>query len=916
MTENFCIREIGKLKYVLLLGFLYFLCLNPAFSESYTGRTEISSSEVKADNHFIIKHKTESEVSVAQEIFNIYYISISGNNNNSGLSPAEAWQTIAKVNSTNFEPGDRILFEGGKTFYGNLVFDFSDDGSPGNFIQIGSFGTDRAIINAGNGSGLTAVNCDFLKIKNIDFVGNGRKTGNTGNGLSFSYCTNIVIDSVNVSKFQHSGIIALNQGNNLSFTNINATENGFAGIFINGLSKTSLSDIYIGYCNAENNPGDPTVTNNHSGNGILAFNAKNVLIEYCSASNNGWDMPRTGNGPGGIWFAEVDSSIIQYCISHDNKTSVGGQDGLGFDLDGGTTNSIIQYCLSYNNQGAGYGIFQYSGASNWYNNIIRYCVSENDGNVSARGSVLFWNGSNNSSKFQGLEFYNNVIYNKNGVALAFLDHLNSNFNFRNNIFVSKNKSVYNSISTEKFQGNCWYSLDSIFYLNTALDFNTWAVTNNQEMYNGSVVGIFANPKFVNPGNTNLIDPRLLGSLEGYKLENISATINKGLNLTQLFGLNTGNRDFFGNPGITGSTTDMGIYEYQGTVIQPDIVKPVITSLFLTETSASLVVPVTSFTATDNVGVTGYKLTETPVAPLAGDAGWSAVAPAVYTFNTEGLKTLYAWAKDAAGNVSAGISDTVVITLTANDTISVGNTEVYSNIIKWGNQLAMPVTLSEGGKIVSVSVYHEGGTGNLLLGVYSDQSGYPSSRLGITASTVINTTAGWQTVLLTSPVSVISGQKVWLSWVFQNNPGIRYTTGTPGRAVSSYTWSAGMPAAFGTSTIAGTKYSIFCNFITQIEQLKSLNSERENQIITEVKPQVIYYPNPTSEIINIELNNIEIKNLKLTLYTMQGTLIKELLIESEYIEINISDLKSGVYFAVMSENEKGLIFNSARIIVNR
>ena len=396
---KYYLLKYRKLNFVFLYCSILFVNLNQAFAENNLDNGKFTSDN-KESEILNSDFKISTINSSAQSINNTYYISNTGNDLNSGTTPEEAWQSVSKVNSMNFEPGDVILFKGGQTFNGNLVFDANDTGSPGNYIQVGSFGTGRAIINAGTGTGFSIGNCNFLKIKNIDFTGNGRKTGNTGNGLYLSNCTNISVDSVKVSKFQHSGVYAANTGSNLSFTNVNATENGYAGIFIGGLSKTSMSDIYIGYCTADNNPGDPTVTNNQSGNGILAYLAKKVLIEYCSASNNGWDMPRTGNGPGGIWFAEVDSSIIQYCISHDNKTSVGGQDGLGYDLDGGTTNSIIQYCLSYNNQGAGYGVFQYSGATNWYNNIIRYCVSENDGNVSSYGSVLFWNVTYNKSKFK------------------------------------------------------------------------------------------------------------------------------------------------------------------------------------------------------------------------------------------------------------------------------------------------------------------------------------------------------------------------------------------------------------------------------------------------------------------------------------------------------------------------------------
>src|SRR3954466_9958841 len=45
-----------------------------------------------------------------------YYVSPTGNNAAAGTSAATAWQTIDRVNSKDFMPGDRVLFQGGKTF--------------------------------------------------------------------------------------------------------------------------------------------------------------------------------------------------------------------------------------------------------------------------------------------------------------------------------------------------------------------------------------------------------------------------------------------------------------------------------------------------------------------------------------------------------------------------------------------------------------------------------------------------------------------------------------------------------------------------------------------------------------------------------------------------------------------------------
>lgn len=89
----------------------------------------------------------------------------------------------------------------------------------------------------------------------------------------------------------------------------------------------------------------------------------------------------------------------------------------------------------------------------------------------------------------------------------------------------------------------------------------------------------------------------------------------------------------------------------------------VTAFTLPETSTSLTVPVTTFTAYDNVAVTGYYLSESAFKPVSWDSGWSSTAPASYTFKAAGLKYLYAYAKDGSGNVSAYVRATVFIDTT-------------------------------------------------------------------------------------------------------------------------------------------------------------------------------------------------------------------------------------------------------------
>ena len=94
----------------------------------------------------------------------------------------------------------------------------------------------------------------------------------------------------------------------------------------------------------------------------------------------------------------------------------------------------------------------------------------------------------------------------------------------------------------------------------------------------------------------------------------------------------------------------------------DTTAPVVSAFTIPATSASLTVPITTLTATDAVGVTGYLVNQSATKPAAGAAGWTAAKPASYTFAAAGAQTLYAYAKDLAGNVSNGVAASVTITL--------------------------------------------------------------------------------------------------------------------------------------------------------------------------------------------------------------------------------------------------------------
>jgi hypothetical protein len=382
-----------------------------------------------------------------------YYIDPSYQGKSDGRI-SSPFRTIGDLYTIQLQDGDSILFKGGEKFIGPLVIE--QKMNKGLFIS--SYGQGKAIIDGVDGPGITINRSQYINISNLELLGSGRKSGNTKNGCEVINSKKISLKNINVKGFQKSGIyIYCSEYVNVLYCNI--SENGMAGIMINGENKKSSRNIRIEHCKAFNNPGDPTNLTNHSGNGILAGNCTKVLIDQCEAYENGWDMPRIGNGPVGIWTYESDSVTIQNSKSHHNKTAKGADDGGGFDLDGGVTNAIIQNCISYENEGAGYGIFQYAGASPWLNNVIRNCTSSNDGKVSrAKAGVFIWNNSEEKNNFSGLLFINNKIENKNGAAIRFLDDSkHTRFKFLNNTFISKEGlKKWDKIDvSDTFKGNIW-----------------------------------------------------------------------------------------------------------------------------------------------------------------------------------------------------------------------------------------------------------------------------------------------------------------------------------------------------------------------------------------------------------------------------------------------------------------------------
>lgn len=529
-----------------------------------------------------------------------YYVSLSGNDSHSGTSAQSPWRTIDKVNAVDLNPGDKVLFQAGRDYHGNLLLTADDAGTPKQPVVIGSYGSGRATIKAGSGSGVTVLNAGGVVVENLIVMGNDYKT-NVGSGIKIvnELPNNQKLEYIRVHNVEASGFgrqkyetgysvgspngcgivvggYAADENKSgyrdVCITNCDVHQNEYYGILITGYyvedpTAYANSNVYVGYCKMYDNPGDPEFLVTHSGSGILMLDVDGGMIEYCKAYNNGYDCRSRAGGPVGIWVCVANNVIIQYCESHHNRTG-GRADGGGFDFDGGTTNSVLQYNYSHDNDGPGYLICSYKNAPHTFNNnILRYNISVNDGQKrQSYGGILFWTGSPKDDPIHNTQIYGNTVYSSSGPAISFWQKKGIyNTKVSNNLFITANNQKLLEGNPDKsmatFAGNAYWAVDGKYDIAGYKSLEDWRKATGQEMLNGKPVGLVVDPKVTKLGsNVTVGDPTKLYTLTAYRLQKNSPLIDAGLNLRSLFGIDPGKRDFYGNSIPQGKAYDIGAHE--------------------------------------------------------------------------------------------------------------------------------------------------------------------------------------------------------------------------------------------------------------------------------------------------------------------------------------------------------------------
>ena len=121
------------------------------------------------------------------------------------------------------------------------------------------------------------------------------------------------------------------------------------------------------------------------------------------------------------------------------------------------------------------------------------------------------------------------------------------------------------------------------------------------------------------------------------------------------------------------------------------------------------------------------------------------------------------------------------------------------------------TVPDTGQVVSVSIYVYYASGNVTVGIYSDNAGVPDKLLATSQSATV--VSGWNTLNLTVPVNVTAGTTIWIAHQFSGSASTFYQTG--GAVKDRYVanaYSNGLPTSVGTTTAfgVGTSFSIYEN----------------------------------------------------------------------------------------------------------
>jgi len=507
----------------------------------------------------------------------------------------------------------------------HTVYFWTPDGtSPDNFAVRGSV----------HDNGIVADHKDYVEIKDLHIAQFSER------GIYFDYCNDALISGNEIVDIDTFGMKLRGSRHRIMENKIDGCNHyGFSG----GLADSLISDNEITNTALFDNLGIRGMQGNSF---AMALSGNNNIVRY-----NRW----VGAGYAGFNWTGLNC-LIEYnyadelCLFHNDGGAIYTYTKtFGNILVEG---SVVRGNIVLNHRGVG-GIYMDNNTQGVLieNNTVAH--SQNIGlfyhdnmNMEARYNTLFDNvkSMRSTGTYVGTAMHHNIVNNIKEIPaggtyskLAIVNISDNPVGLDYNTYIDRHRTSNfanaSDYTNHTFSG--WQNLGQDLHStcdNTALDQHEWEAI----FFNDTKI-----PKaFYLNGATQVKDNvtgiSLLGS---FALEPFVSRILRGMNLDCILD-------------------------------HEDTVAPEITAFTIPSTTSHLVIDVETLAAEGEA--TAYLITESFATPTLESFGWQRSPPTRHIVTSPGTKILYAWARDAAGNISTGVPKEVVVSGGMEAPVSLGN----------------------------------------------------------------------------------------------------------------------------------------------------------------------------------------------------------------------------------------------------
>jgi hypothetical protein len=594
---------------------------------------------------------------------NVYYIdSVNGSDNNTGLSPDQAWKTLEQA-ATKFhvgywdtiapnantdppyhEPwtaapsGSAFLFMRGGTYEGSIdVYPLDTAGGGWTFQNNYTFGAygdpndPRPVIETDTGTAVRGYGSKIpdqqFDIRNLHFVDN---EGHDATGMFLNDTNGVNIVNTEIEGFW-TGVGADNSKNltiqNSIFYDNGSTKGHSAGLAAGGENLKLLDSTFID-------------------NGRSQIFDHNAYLRYLD------DAVVEGNlFVGGSNMGLVVHGINDGLVIRDNEF-YGNNNGLSVSGANSGKNNVSNNVLIEDNiiRDNGYGAGE-QGYGMFLNAVTNAVIRDNEIYGNRGGSLSFSDAGVGDQQSRNVDFYNNLFSG----TVSLTGSKTIDLSFENNIFTSDSKTSFALVKQTAFPDsqltldhNLYFMPDKVGTKVISYNGIGRSVTELTSMYGKETHGLNADPLFADAANHN------------YELLPGSPAIDRGVVIPGA------TDDFDGTPRPQGNSTDIGPQQYHANTDQQAPAAPAITAFAIDDGIVGAGVATSDNTIElEGTAEAGSEVRifdgQSLLGVVSADANgtWSFSTPAL----ADGVHSLRARAADAAGNISpaSGALDVLVDT---------------------------------------------------------------------------------------------------------------------------------------------------------------------------------------------------------------------------------------------------------------